>query len=85
MLNCCWICSTPTTQCADKLLHRLVHREYCALLMIQSLPRTLVPMWYSLSKHTEDQILLPYALMVVIAPVPAAEKLRRPPALQVSS
>jgi len=55
------------------------------LLMIQSLPRTLVPMWYSLSKHTEDQILLPYALMVVIAPVPAAEKPRRPPALQVSS
>jgi len=45
------------TQCADKLLHRLVHREYCALLMIKSLPQMLVHIWYSLSKDIEDQIL----------------------------
>ena len=73
------------TQCAEKLLHRFVPTEYCALLMIKSLPQLLVPICYSLSEEIDDQILLPYALMVVLAPMTAAEKPRRPPGLQVSS
>ena len=71
------------TQCADKLLHRSVYR-FCALLMIISLPQSLVPMCYSLSEDLDDQVLLPYALMVVLAPMNAAGKPSRPAGLQVS-
>ena len=73
------------TECAEKLLHRLVHREYHALRMIKSLSQMLVPMCCSLSEEIDDEILLPYALMVVLAPMTAAEKPCRPPGLQVSS
>ncbi len=70
-------------ECADKLLHRSVHRCFCALLMIISLLQGLVPMCYSLSEGLDDQVLLPYALMVVLAPMTAAGKPSRPAGLQV--
>ncbi len=52
--------------------------------MIISLPQSLVPMCYSLSEDLDDQVLLPYALMVVLAPMNAAGKPSRPAGLQVS-
>ncbi len=52
--------------------------------MIISLPQSLVPMCYSLSEDLDDQVLLPYALMVVLAPMTAAGKPSRPAGLQVS-
>ena len=57
---------------------------YCALLKIKSLPQMLVPMHCSLSKEI-DETLLPYASMVDLARMTAAEKPRRPSGLQVGS
>lgn len=70
-------------ECADKLLHRSVHRCLCALLMIICLPQGLVLMCCSLSDGLDYEVLLPYALMVALAPVTAAGKPSRPAGLQV--
>ena len=45
----------------------------------------LVPMCCSLGEEIDDETLLPYALMVDLAPMTAAEKPCRPPGLQVGS
>ena len=70
-------------ECADKLLHRSVHRCLCALLMVISLPQGLVLLCCSLSDGLDDEAVLPYALMVALAPVTAAGKPSRPAGLQV--
>lgn len=51
--------------------------------MIISLPQGLVLMCCSLSDGLDDEVLLPYALMVALAPVTAAGKPSRPAGLQV--